>query len=155
MSATGARGTRILKTIDAAWTSFTASFDGLLDARMLEPGVTGDWSVKDVLAHVTIWEEEALKYLPLIAEGGRPPKYATLGGIDSFNTQMVERRRSLTLAEVRRQLEETHRRLRDYVAAAPEDLLTPDTRFRRRLRFDTYSHYPEHAEAIREWRERS
>ena len=36
---------------------------------MMEPGVTGDWSVKDVLAHVTIWEAEALKYLPLIAEG--------------------------------------------------------------------------------------
>ena len=32
---------------------------------------------------------------------------------------------------------------------------TRETRFRRRLRLDTYSHYPKHARAIREWRERS
>jgi hypothetical protein len=35
----------------------------------------GEWSVKDILAHVTTWEEEALKYLPLILTGGRPPRY--------------------------------------------------------------------------------
>ena len=40
---------------------------------MVEPGVVGNWSVKDVLAHVTTWEEEAQKYLPAILEGRRPP----------------------------------------------------------------------------------
>ena len=33
---------------------------------MSEQGVTGSWSVKDIIAHVTTWEEEALKHLPLI-----------------------------------------------------------------------------------------
>ncbi|MBP1636454.1 MAG: hypothetical protein H6Q10_3028, partial [Acidobacteria bacterium] len=28
-----------------------------------------------------------------------------------------------------------------------------DTRFRRRLRADTYGHYPHHTRAIRSWRE--
>jgi hypothetical protein len=37
---------------------------------MMEPGVTGAWSVRDTLAHVTSWEEEALKHLPLILKGG-------------------------------------------------------------------------------------
>jgi hypothetical protein len=39
-----------------------------------------------------------------------------------------------------------------YVRAAPEELYARETRFRRRLRLDTYGHYPLHTRAIREWR---
>ena len=68
---------------------------------------------------------------------------------------MTEQRHSLSLSVVLRQMDETHRRLIDYVHSAPEEQCTRETRFRRRLRLDTYSHYPQHAKAIREWRERS
>jgi hypothetical protein len=58
----------------------------LSDAQLMEPGVTGDWSVRDILAHVSTWEEEALPHLPLILEGGTPPRYSVrYGGIDAFN----------------------------------------------------------------------
>src|SRR5258706_9883640 len=105
-------------------------------------------------AHVTTWEEEALKYLPLIITGGRPPRYIQYGGIDAFNAQMTEQKRGLALSDVLRQLDETHRRLIDYIRSVPEEHFSRETRFRRRLRLDTYSHYPQHAKAIREWRGR-
>jgi uncharacterized protein (TIGR03083 family) len=147
---------QLLGRLDKAWTEFEASYAGLSDAQLTKPGVTGDWSVKDILAHVTAWEEEALKYLPVILTGGRPPRYSEqYGGIDAFNAQMSEQRRGLSLSEVLRQLDETHRRLIAYVQSAPDGQFTRETRFRRRLRFDTYSHYPIHTRAIREWRERS
>jgi hypothetical protein len=44
---------------DAAWEAFKASYARLSDAEMMQPGVTGDWSVRDILAHVTTWEEDA------------------------------------------------------------------------------------------------
>ena len=143
---------KLLKRLDTAWAAFIESYAGLPDARLTEPGAMGDWSVKDILAHVTTWEEEALKHLPLIIEGGSPPRYVTYGGIDAFNAQMTERKRGLTLSEVQTQLDETHHRLIDFVQGLPEDQLRPTTRLRRRLRLDTYSHYAEHAEAIRQWR---
>ncbi len=146
---------QLLKRIDSAWTAFTESCAGLTDQQMLEPGVEGDWSVRDLLTHVSIWEDETLKYLPLIAEGGRTPHYAEQGGIDAFNARAVEARRGLTLDEVKDQLAETHRRLLAYVQSVPEELFATETRFRHRLRIDTYSHYPEHTEAIRSWRERN
>ena len=147
---------QLLKRLDNAWAAIKESYAGLSDALMTEPGVTGNWSVKDILAHITTWEEEALKYLPLINEGRRPPRYSALyGGINSFNAQMTEKKRGLSLAEVLKQMDETHRRLIDYIGRAPEEQFTRETRFRRRLRLDTYSHYPKHARAIREWRERS
>jgi hypothetical protein len=143
----------LVKRLDSAWASFKESYAGLPASRLIEPGVTGDWSVKDILAHVTTWEDEALKYLPLIIQDGRPPRYATYGGIDAFNAQMTEQKRRLSLSDVQRQLDETHGRLMDFIQSAPADQLTGETRFRRRLRLDTYSHYREHAKAIREWRE--
>jgi hypothetical protein len=36
----------------------------------------------------------------------------------------------------------------------PPEHLAKETRFRHRLRLDTYGHYPLHTQAIRQWRER-
>lgn len=144
---------QVLMRLDTAWAAFEESYAGLPHARLLIPGVTGQWSVRDIIAHVTWWEEEALKHLPLIREGGRPPRYSVqYGGIDAFNALMTEKRRHLSLAEVLRQHDEVHDRLVEYVRGAPEELFTRETRFRRRLRLDTYGHYPKHARAIRDWR---
>lgn len=144
---------RLLRRLDKAWAALRESYVGLSDSQLTEPGVTGDWSVKDILAHVTTWEGEALKHLPLIIAGGRPPRYVRYGGIDAFNAKTTEEKRGLSLLEVLRQLDDTHGRLIDFVQRTPEAQFTRDTRFRRRLRLDTYSHYPKHAVAIREWRE--
>jgi hypothetical protein len=142
----------LLKKLDQAWTAFKESFADLTESRLTEPGVMGDWSVKDILAHVTTWEEEALKYLPLILAGGRPPRYVRYGGIDAFNAKRTEEKRDLSLHEVLRQLDDTHRRLIALVQHTDGAQFQSETRFRHRLRLDTYSHYPQHAEAIREWR---
>lgn len=145
---------QLLKQLDQRWTAFKESYAGLSDSQMTEPGVTGNWSVKDIIAHVTWWEEEALKHLPLILEGGRPPRYSVkYGGINAFNALMAERKKDLSLADVLKQQGETHRRLIAYIKSAPEEQITRETRFRRRLRLDAHSHYPKHAKAIREWRE--
>src|SRR5437868_6747920 len=119
---------QLLERMEKAWASIKESYAGLSDSQLMEPGVTDEWSVKDILAHVTTWEEETLKYLPLILTGGRPPRYIKYGGIDAFNAQMVEQKQELVLSEVLRQLEETHRRLLDYLQSVPEEHFTRETR---------------------------
>ena len=147
---------QLLNKLEQAWAAFNESYAGLTDEQLTTPGVTGDWSVKDILAHVSWWEEEALKHLPTILQGGRPPRYSVLyGGIDAFNARMTEQKRGLELSEVLKQLDEIHLRLVEYVQNAPEEQLASDTRFRRRLRLETYGHYAIHARAIREWRGQS
>jgi hypothetical protein len=147
---------KLLRQLDKAWTAFKGSYAGLSDSQLTDAGVTGNWSVKDMIAHVTWWEEEALQHLPLIMKGDRPPRYSMkYGGINAFNAQMTEQKRGLSLPEVLRQQGETHRRLIAYVQNTPEEQFTRVTRFRRRLRLDTYSHYPKHAKAIRAWREQA
>ena len=123
----------LLRRLDARWKALVASYDGLSETDQLEPGVTGTWSVKDIIAHVTTWEAEALAHLPVILAGGKPPRYSVAhGGIDAFNARMTSRNRELTLAEVRRRRDDTHRRLLDLIQNAPEGALDSDTRVRRR-----------------------
>ncbi len=144
---------QLLKRLETEWTAFKDSYAGLSDSDLIEPGVTGEWSVRDIIAHVTWWEEEALRNLPLILQGGKPPRYSVAyGGIDAFNALMTEQKRNVSLSEVLRQRDETHRRLIDFLQSAPEDQFARETRFRHRLRLDTYSHYRKHAETIRAWR---
>src|SRR5256885_12463398 len=111
----------------------------------MRAGVTGTWSVRDIIAHVTWWEEEALTHLPLVLAGGRPPRYSvTHGGIDAFNAKMTEQRKPWSLAQGLTQQDEGHRPLVAFVQSAPQEQLSGDTRFPRRLRLATYRPLPQH-----------
>ena len=146
---------QLLEKVDARWQELLASYAGMSEPELLEPGVTGTWSVKDIIAHVTTWEEEALKHLPAVLAGRKPPRYSvTHGGITAFNAQMTRRNREFLLSEVLRRRDDTHRRLLEFVQDVPEASFAGDTRFRRRLRLDTYGHYAIHTRAILAWRER-
>ncbi len=142
-----------MRRIDRAWSAFKQSYAGLPGEALLEPGVVGRWSVKDLIVHLSIWEEEALRHLPVIAAGGTPPRYAASGGIDAFNARTMEERRGLSLGDALGRLEETHRRLIDLIRSVSPDELRTGTRFRRRLRLDTYGHYALHMNQLRSWRE--
>jgi len=145
-----------LDKLQVAWHQFKDSFVNLTESQLMQAGVTGRWSVKDILAHVTTWEEEALKYLPLILERKRSPRYRNLyGGMDAFNALMTEKKRTLPLSEVLSQLDATHQRLVEYLSGVPDENFAIETSFRRRLRLDTWGHYFIHARAIQEWREHS
>ena len=143
---------RLLNRLDTTWTALSDAYAGLSDAQLVQPGVVEDWSVKDILAHVTTWEQEALEHLPHIIAGGTPPRYAAQGGIDAFNARATEDGRRMSLAEVLRRRDQTHARLLDFIRSQPEGTFEGQTRARRRLRLDTYGHYPEHTATIQAWR---
>lgn len=146
---------QLLKRLGGAWQALNESYSGLPDQTLTESCVTDAWTIKDIIAHVTSWEEESLNALPLILAGERTPRYSVLyGGIDAFNARTTERNRKLSLAEVLRRRDDTHCRLIAFLRTVPEGQIVRETRFRRRLRLDTYRHYAEHATAIRAWRER-
>lgn len=145
---------QIMAKIEHSWEDLKNSYANLSNAQMHTPGVTGNWSVKDILAHITTWEEEALKYLPLVIKGDKLPRYRDeYGGIDAFNAIMSQRKGSISLNDTLTQLEVVHQQLIVYLLSVAEEQFASETRFRHRLRLDTYSHYPQHAQAIHNWRE--
>src|SRR5258708_33241143 len=99
---------QVLQKLEQGWTALKESCSGLSEAQLTEPGMVGEWSVKDILAHVTPWEEEALKALPLVLTGGRLPRYTPFGGIDAFNARMAEQKHDMALSGVLRELQQMH-----------------------------------------------
>jgi hypothetical protein len=56
--------------------------------QMVQPGVVGAWSTKDVLAHLAAWEALCLSWLDTSQQGGTPAVPAagfTWGTIDALN----------------------------------------------------------------------
>jgi len=127
---------QVIEKVEKAWADFHQAYNGLAPEQMIQPGVDGVWSVRDLLAHVSWWEDELLIHLPEILQGIRPQRYSVLyGGIDAFNA-----------------LTETHAKVVTYLQSVPEEEFKSGSRFRRRILLDTYGHYPYHAKSIRDWR---
>jgi hypothetical protein len=144
---------KLLARLEKEWREFRESYVGLSETELLKPGVTGEWSVRDIIAHVTTWEEETLKHLPGTLRGEKHPRYSVkYGGIHAFNALMTANKKNYFLSEVFHQQEQVHGRLLEFLESVPEEYLDSRTRFRHRLRMDTYSHYPKHARAIRKWK---
>lgn len=144
---------QLIQRVDSGWQGFAAACQGLPADALLEPGVVGEWSVKDLMAHIATWELESLAALPVIAQGGRAPRYVRYGGIDGFNLLKWREFQAWSADDLHARLVQAHLEILAFLGAVEENLFATETRFRRRLRWDTYGHYREHARQVLEWRE--
>jgi len=136
-----------------------AALAGLSDARMLEAGVVGAWSIKDLLGHMAFWAQEAAKNTELVKAGrqGQIVRPDTSKAIDRWNAREQRLRAGRSLAEVRYELEESHQRALAALADLPEERLSLSLdggTFLELYALDTYDHYREHTDDILAWRKR-
>ena len=90
------------------------SIGNLLDAienipaqEMTTPNTISKWSIKDILNHIAIWEEEAAKSFE-IWKVGIEPDWSYVNNLDEFNNRTVKQRRKLSLAKIINQLNLVH-----------------------------------------------
>jgi len=122
---------------------------------MTAPRLPGGWSVKDTLAHLSIWHRRALD----IIEPVEPPRVPDIpaGGIadeqvNAFNERFYAQHKDLPLAEALAAFRESYRQLLEGARRLPEaDLMKPlagDTHIWQVIAANTCWHCPEHLEAI-------
>ena len=124
---------RLMRRIDQRWDALVQALDGLPAESLLRPEVVGHWSIKDLLGHISVWEEECITLLPIIMEGKRPPLYSRYGGIDAFNETKWRQFRDTPLAEAQRRSSETHQRFLRFLDGVDEQFFGAENRFRKRL----------------------
>jgi hypothetical protein len=132
---------------------------GLSDAQMLQPGVEGEWSVKDILAHISTWERRMVRWVgdtvreevPVMPGPGM-----TWADLDKLNQQTYLANRDRPLAEVKEGFRLSFLAVLRTIEAVPEtDLLEPG-RFAWRegeplwkmVAANTYWHYKMHNVSI-------
>jgi hypothetical protein len=62
----------VLAALEDSHEKLTEAIEGLSEAEMIQPGAAGDWSIKDLLAHLSRWEAEVVKLLWQAQQGLRP-----------------------------------------------------------------------------------
>jgi hypothetical protein len=144
----------LVRYLERARNELRASFRGLSAEQMTRSGVVGEWSAKDVLSHVTSWEELVLPDLARLARGDTPvlasiDLYAT--NYDPFNAMIMALRRGLELDQVLRELDIVRADFMAAVARLPDTVL-PEGQFGRLVLKITAEHDEEHAQQISEWR---
>jgi DinB family protein len=123
--------------------------------QLLEPGVAGDWSVRDMLLHLAWYESEEAG---LIAED---PDYEPSPFWSQPEDEVIrDHYRSCGISDIRRALDDAFQRLvRAVERLSDQDLVTPG-RFpgtsAERLPWEdiadnSFSHEQEHIEMIRAW----
>jgi uncharacterized damage-inducible protein DinB len=143
----------ILDHLENDWQALIDSLEGLSDKEMLEPGVCGQWSVRDILGHISTWEEQAMQNIPLILAGEPTPRYTAVGGITGFNEHAQDDKKEYTLSRIKRDFRATHQRFSTYLSALPEAAYNNNARLAKRIRLDGYGHYTEHTRQITAWRD--
>ncbi len=139
------------------------SYAGLSEEEMLEPGPAGDWSVRDILAHIAAWDRAQTAAFRDMLKGERPPLLdLDLEGIEEFNREHHAATPDASLDEVITELfasrEEMLTLLREVenavmFAPAPGDE-SADLSIAACIAVSV-GHDEEHAEMIEEWREQT
>jgi hypothetical protein len=138
------------------------------EARMLEPGAMGDWTFKDLTAHITGWRARSLQRLEAAANGRPEPDPvwpADRVSDDEINDWIHEVNKDRLLGEVIGESRESYARLAEIVQMLPEDALSDPNRFpwlegntlaEEIVSGEFFSHlHEEHEPEIRRWLQQS
>jgi hypothetical protein len=129
--------------VEAAWGDYQRALKGLPDECMSEPGVVEGWSVKDVIAHVSFWEE----YLVERIEGHLAGRSSSSPDVDTLNAEIAAERSGWSPRHAREHTVAAHARMLEVLA---QNLDAPE----RLVAVNTWEHYAEHGGHVRKWRER-
>jgi len=120
-----------LAAFDAARRAHQAFLDSIPRARMTEPGATGPWSAKDVIAHLAAWRRRTVGRLEAAA-AGRPeplPSWPAemsddeMSGVDRINDWFYLQDRDTPLETVLAEWDASFDRLRAAAVALPDAAL--------------------------------
>jgi hypothetical protein len=159
---------QLLEALENGREQFLDLIEGLSEEELQQPDVVGDWSIKDILAHLSRWEGELVKLLWQARNGQRPTTMqlrelnpVSQESVDESNARWYaesrERPLELILADFHAVRNQTERR----VEAFSEHDLSDPGRFAwlggrplwEWIKGDSFGHEAEHAAQIRAWLE--
>jgi hypothetical protein len=135
------------------------TLERLTHAQMLLPGVDGEWTVKDALAHISTWERWMIRWINTLLRGEKPDTKEPWD-VDQMNAETYRRVKEFPLADV---LEEFRKSYWDSLVLAEQlteqQLQTnyPDTwpmgLLWTGIAANMNWHYKDHREDIQKWLE--
>jgi uncharacterized protein (TIGR03083 family) len=137
------RETPIADLMRAEHARLDALLAGVGDEQFVQPGAFGEWSVKDMLAHITFWEQRLVAYIDGARESLIQPGEDESAAIGRINAGVLAANRDCPLAEVRAAFASSYRQVLTLAESLSADDLA-DEELYGLVAGDTFEHYREH-----------
>jgi hypothetical protein len=115
---------QLLKDITTGRRQLEKNLSALSEEDMTQPGVTGTWSVKDILAHLVAWEKLLLDWYRAGIQGYSPtiiPVGMRQKAIDALNQEIYEQNRKRNLDEVIAEFRTSYQQILTTLEGIPEE----------------------------------
>jgi len=91
----------ILDELDRVREELLVTIEPLPDEALLEPGVMGEWTMADILAHLVAWESEMVTALLRIDQGKTPARLVdAFDDVDGYNALRYEENKGRDLDRI-------------------------------------------------------
>jgi hypothetical protein len=165
----------LLTKIQAGYAQFETLLANLSEEQMTVPNVNGNWSIKDNIAHITVWQDYLLEQLQGILTGKKPSRFLPdlslpddLSDIDEINNYIHQKQKDRPLAEVLTTFRASYQRALEAVKTVSGEslnvtppwsakdnpiwlLITSNDPVWHIIASNTYEHYKEHSDIIQHW----
>ena len=115
----------LLEWLQEEYRNWQTFLDEIDPEHMDQPGVNGDWSMKDIVAHLTGWNRWLVDRLQAAARGESeppPPWPAQLQTDDEINAWIFESYRGRSLRQVLEETNQVFQKIFAVVQGFPEDV---------------------------------
>ena len=152
----------LIEAIQREWDHLQSTLDGLSEEQLLISGVAGDWTIKDVLAHIAVWQSRLITSMFKIEKGFKPDTVDSDAEVDRLNQQWYLEQKDRSLEQIWDDFDSSYHQLLKRVETWPEKALFDPKRypwmkgrpFVSYIAGDSYEHYAGHAADIQAWRTR-
>jgi hypothetical protein len=126
------------------------------DRQMVEPKLLGEWSIKDMLAHLEFWDRWAVSLFNTLEKGEEVKDLLQGSSIDDFNRQLFMRNHQRDLDDVKKgEMEAFNELVHRVETASPEDLFngnrfawTDGRPIANWFIWNSYEHWEEHMASL-------
>lgn len=142
----------LLSMLQESRKELASAIQGLPEDKLTVP-LTGDWSTKDIMGHITAWDEFTVSDLRRISRGRLPCLAAFReADVDNWNAFLIRPRKLFPLPQIQAEFEEGRAEMVAVLKDLPAGLLAQGQMVRNIFTIMS-NHEKDHARQVREWRQ--
>lgn len=153
---------QMLESIETERRRLEKNLANYTDQEMIEPGVIGEWSIKDILAHLVDWEQRFLGWYRAGLRGEIPHTPApgmTWRDLDRLNREIYEENKERALSSVQSNFHSSYTQVFEIIQSIPEPEIfasghyawTQNSNLAAFIMANTANHYRWAKTQIRKW----
>jgi hypothetical protein len=149
------RLTELRRELDARREELSAALAAMDPALLTAPGLVGEWSARELVAHLAHWDDWASTCLAAAVEGRLEELVTDTWDVDAQNAEVARDAAPLPMSAVRDREAESYERLADRLSTLDPSVLAMPAPWGGTIESIVIEngpgHYAEHVRHVRDW----